>query len=52
MLDGNQAERLEVCFKYRNHSAHPGLAPIGRPHVVAFFSDIGEILLLNPTFKP
>jgi hypothetical protein len=51
LLDGNQAERLETCFQYRNHSAHPGLAPIARPHVVAFFSDLGEIVLTSSRFK-
>ncbi len=50
LLDGNQAERLETCFQYRNHGAHPGLAPIDGPHVVAFFSDINAIILQNPTF--
>lgn len=50
LLDGNQAQRLETCFQYRNHSAHPGQAPIGDPHVVAFFSDINEIILQNPNF--
>jgi len=50
LLDGNQAERLETCFQYRNHSAHPGQAPIGDPHLVAFFTDINEIVLQNPKF--
>ena len=48
LIDGNQAARLEVCFQYRNHSAHPGEAPIGKPHLVAFFSDIAQIILRNP----
>lgn len=50
LIDGNQAQRLETCFQYRNHSAHPGLAPIEDPHVVAFFSDINAIVLQNPKF--
>jgi len=50
LLDGNQAERLETCFQYRNHSAHPGRAPIEDAHVVAFFTDINVILLQNPAF--
>ena len=50
LLDGNQSERLETCFKYRNQSAHPGLAPIESPHVVAFFTDIVRIVLTNPKF--
>jgi len=50
LLDGNQAQRLETCFEYRNHSAHPGAAPIGDPHVVTFFTDINAIILQNPHF--
>jgi hypothetical protein len=50
LIDGNQAQRLETCFQYRNHSAHPGQAPIDEPHVVAFFSDINSIVLQNPAF--
>lgn len=52
LIDGNQAERLRTCFQYRNHSAHPGEAPIEDAHVVAFFSDISAIVLQNPTFNP
>jgi len=52
LLDSNQADRLiDVDFQYRNHSAHPGLAPIGDAHLVAFFTDITDILLTNPKFK-
>lgn len=46
-FDSNQSSRLEVDFQYRNHSAHPGDAPIAEPHVVSFFTDIVEIVLLN-----
>ena len=48
LLDGNQAERLRTCFQYRNHSAHPGEAPIQDAHLIAFFTDITEIVLKNP----
>lgn len=51
LLDSNQADRLRADFDYRNQSAHPGLAPIEEPHVVAFFSDIASIVLLNPSFE-
>lgn len=52
LLDGNQADRLKtVDFQYRNHSAHPGLAPVEDPHLVAFFTDINEIIMTNPKFK-
>jgi hypothetical protein len=50
LLDANQAERLETCFQYRCHSAHPGEAPIDEPHVIAFFGDITTIILQNPKF--
>lgn len=47
LFDGNQTDRLGVCFQYRNQSAHPGLAPIEEPHIVAFFSDINSIIFNN-----
>lgn len=50
-LDGNQAQRLETCFQYRNHSAHPGKAPIEEPHVISFFTDITKIIFENEKFK-
>lgn len=50
LIDGNESQRLETCFQYRNHSAHPGAAPIEQPHVVSFFVDITKILLTNPKF--
>jgi len=51
LIDANQSDRLFTCFQYRNHSAHPGEAPIDEPHVVAFFSDISSIILQNPKFS-
>lgn len=52
LLDGNQADRLsEVDFQYRNHSAHPGEAPIEDAHLVAFFTDINAMILTNPKFE-
>jgi hypothetical protein len=51
LLDRNQADRLiDVDFQYRNHSAHPGQAPIEDAHVVAFFTDITSIILTNAKF--
>lgn len=50
LIDGTQAQRLETCFEYRCHSAHPGDAPISDPHVVVFFNDVVEIVLANPKF--
>jgi hypothetical protein len=50
LLDGNQADRLRICFQYRNQSAHPGNAPIEEPHLIAFFTDINSIILKNSNF--
>jgi hypothetical protein len=50
VIEGNQAERLETCFQYRNHGAHPGQAPIEDPHLIAFFTDINSIILTNAAF--
>jgi len=51
LIDGNESQRLlDTCFQYRNHSAHPGQAPIEPAHVVSFFTDITKIVLTNPKF--
>lgn len=50
-IDSNQVDRLRTCFQYRNHSAHPGQAPIEDAHLVAFFTDINAIVLQNPNFN-
>jgi len=50
-FDSNQADRLRTCLQYRNQSAHPGEAPIGKDHVKIFFSDIGKIVFDNPKMK-
>jgi len=52
LFDSNEADRLiKVDFQYRNHSAHPGKAPIEDPHLLAFFTDINRIILTNPKFN-
>ncbi len=51
LLDSNETDRLiTVDFQWRNHSAHPGNAPIDDPHLVAFFTDINTIILTNAKF--
>jgi len=50
LIDSNEGDRLRVLFAYRNQSAHPGDAPIGEPHIIAFFSDVVEIVVANPGF--
>jgi len=51
LIDGNQSQRLETCFQYRNHSAHPGEAPIEPAHAVSFFVDMDKIILSNSEFS-
>lgn len=48
LIDGNQAQRLETNFQYRNHSAHPGEAPVEPAHAVSFFTDLNSIIFNNP----
>ncbi|RZK04206.1 MAG: hypothetical protein EOO46_17135 [Flavobacterium sp.] len=50
LIDLNEHTRLKGCFDMRNHSAHPGNAPITKFNIMSFFSDIIEIVLLNPKF--
>lgn len=50
LIDSNQHQRLRHCFDLRNHSAHPGLAPITGENLYAFYSDISKIVLKNPKF--
>jgi hypothetical protein len=51
LIDSNEGNRLRSLAEYRNQSAHPGNAPIGEVHVVAFFSDIVEIVLTGSSFS-
>jgi hypothetical protein len=50
VIDGNQHERLEICFTMRNTSAHPGDAILTDENVLSFFSDIDVLVLSNPKF--
>ncbi len=50
-IDLNQHARLRHCFMMRNHSAHPGEAPISGPNLYSFYSDIVEIVLKNSKFN-
>jgi len=50
LIDSNQHARLRHCFDLRNHSAHPGQAPITGENLYSFFSDITQIVLKNPKF--
>lgn len=50
IIDANQHARLRSCFELRNHSGHPGEAPVTDYNLLSFFSDIIEIVLKNPKF--
>lgn len=50
VIDSNQHTRLRSCFDLRNHSAHPGEAPVTPYNLLSFFSDIIEIILKNQQF--
>ena len=50
-IDPNQHDRLEVNFTIRNNCAHPGDAPVKEPNIIAFFTDLNEIIFLNPKFN-
>ena len=48
VFDANQSDRLsKTCYQLRCQSAHPGQAPVKEENVLAYFSDIVEIVLSN-----
>ena len=51
LIDANQHTRLKSCFDMRNHSAHPGEAPITPYNLMSFFSDLNEIIFKNKKFE-
>jgi hypothetical protein len=50
-IDGNQHERLEICFILRNTCAHPGKATVSQENVLSFFSDLDTCVFGNPKFN-
>lgn len=50
LIDSNEHQRLRHCFDLRNHSAHPGEAPVVGENLYAFYSDISKIVLKNEKF--
>jgi len=50
VIDGNQHERLEICFTMRNTCAHPGEATITDENLLSFFSDIDTLVFANSSF--
>ncbi len=51
IIDGNQHERLQICFTLRNTCAHPGEAVVSEENALSFFSDIDVLVFSNPKFK-
>ena len=51
LLDGNQHDRLEICFTMRNNSGHPGEAKISEPNFQSYCSDVYEFVFGNPKFS-
>lgn len=49
-IDGNQHERLEICFTMRNTCAHPGDAIVTDENLLSFVSDIDSLVFANPKF--
>lgn len=50
-IDGNQHEKLEICFTIRNTCAHPGEATVTNENVLSFFSDLNTLIFSNPKFR-
>ena len=50
MIDTNEHTRLGSCFDMRCHGAHPGNAPITSYNLMSFFSDLDQIIFMNPKF--
>jgi hypothetical protein len=50
-IDGNQHEKLEICFTMRNTSAHPGDANVSNENLLSFFSDIDSLVFSNARFS-
>jgi hypothetical protein len=50
-IDPNQHTRLRSCFDLRCQCSHPGEAPVTEYNLLAFYSDISQIIFQNPIFK-
>ena len=47
LIDSNQHTRLQSCFDLRNHSGHPGEAPVTEYSLLSFFSDLIEVRMVQ-----
>lgn len=50
-IDGNQHERLGICFTMRNTCAHPGEAIVTDENLLSFVSDIDSLVFANSKFS-
>ncbi len=50
LIEINEHARLKGCLELRTQCAHPSDAPVTEFNLLAFFSDIGEIVFKNPKF--
>lgn len=50
LMDGNEHEKLEICFTMRNTCAHPGEAKYSSENLASFFSDLDGLVFNNPRF--
>jgi hypothetical protein len=50
LIDGNEHEKLEICFTMRNTCAHPGEAKFSPENVASFFSDLDTLIFNNSKF--
>ena len=51
LIDSNQHARLRSCFELRCQCSHPGDAPVTEYNLLAFFSDLNEIIFKNTKFN-
>jgi hypothetical protein len=51
LIDGNEHEKLSICFTMRNTSAHPGDSIITPENISSFYSDLKNIIFDNPKFS-
>lgn len=47
LIDGNEHEKLEICFTIRNTCAHPGDSNITLENITSFFSDLNQLVFQN-----
>lgn len=51
LIDSNEHTRLRSCFDLRCQCSHPGDAPVTEYNLLAYFSDLNEIVFKSPKFQ-